>query len=289
MKKYIAILLTLLLLLAGCGAKTEPAQTAAPAETSVPTETAEAPAETTATEAVPAVTLPDGVYTAAFDTDSSMFHANEACEGRGTLTVKDGKMSLHVSLVSKSILNLYPGLAEDAQKEGAAILEHTLDEVVYADGYKDTVFGFDIPVPVLNEEFDLALIGKKGIWYDHKVSVSDPQPLDTLAELEDGSYTCDVTSEGGTGKNTVLSPCTLTVADGKATAVITWTSTSLDYMLVEGEKLLPVGTEGGTSFEIPVASLDIPMSVTVDTLAMSTPHEVEYVLYFNAATVTALQ
>lgn len=286
MKKLLP-LLVLMLLLCACGNTQPTAEVPAAAETTA--QTTAAPGETAPAETAPAITLTDGVYTVAFDTDSSMFHANEACEGRGTLTVKDGAMTIHVSLVSKSILNLYPGLAEDAKKEGAAILEPTLDEVVYADGYKDTVFGFDIPVPVLNEEFDLALIGKKGTWYDHKVSVSDPQPLDTLAELADGSYTCEVTSEGGTGKNTVLSPCTLRVTEGKATALITWTSTSLDYMLVDGEKLLPVADEGGTSFEIPVVSLDVPMTVTVDTLAMSTPHEVEYQLHFHAAAVTAVQ
>ena len=35
--------------------------------------------------------LPDGVYTAEFDTDSGMFHANEACNGMGTLTVENGR------------------------------------------------------------------------------------------------------------------------------------------------------------------------------------------------------
>ena len=38
-------------------------------------------------------TLEDGVYTAEFDTDSGMFHVNEANDGKGTLTVKDGKMT----------------------------------------------------------------------------------------------------------------------------------------------------------------------------------------------------
>ena len=46
-------------------------------------------------------TLEDGVYTAEFDTDSSMFHVNEANDEKGELTVKDGKMTIHVSLVSK--------------------------------------------------------------------------------------------------------------------------------------------------------------------------------------------
>lgn len=129
--------------------------------------------------------LEDGVYSALFTTDSSMFHVNEAYEDRGILTVEDGEMTIHISLVSKSITNLFPGLAEDAEKEGAELLEPTEDEVTYSDGYTETVYGFDVPVPALDEEFDLALIGKKGVWYDHKVSVSDPQPIgeEILAEV----------------------------------------------------------------------------------------------------------
>ena len=42
--------------------------------------------------------LPDGIYMAEFDTDSSMFRVNEAHDGKGTLTVEDGKMTIHVSL-----------------------------------------------------------------------------------------------------------------------------------------------------------------------------------------------
>lgn len=124
-----------------------------------------------------AAPLEDGEYMAAFTTDSGMFHVNEACEGKGKLTVKDGQMTIHVSLSAKGILNLFPGLAADAEKEGAAILEHTVDTVTYSDGLSDEVFGFDIPVPVLNKEFDLALVGKKGTWYDHKVMVSNPEKI----------------------------------------------------------------------------------------------------------------
>lgn len=119
--------------------------------------------------------LKDGVYTADFDTDSSMFHVSEACDGKGTLTVKDGEMVIHVSLASQNIVNLFPGLAEDAQKEGAELLEPTIDTVTYSDGMSEEVNGFDVPVPALDEEFDLALLGKKGTWYDHKVSVSNPE------------------------------------------------------------------------------------------------------------------
>ena len=38
--------------------------------------------------------------------------------------------------------------------------------------------GFDVPVPVLDEPFNLALIGTKGKWYDHEVIVSNPEKLE---------------------------------------------------------------------------------------------------------------
>ena len=135
------------------------------------------PAETAAAPGAASAALPDGTYSVDFNTDSSMFHVNEACEGKGTLTVKDGKMTVHVTLVSKSILNLFPGTAEDAKKDGAVLLNPTEDPVTYKDGYKETVYGFDIPVEELNVDFPLALIGKKGTWYDHTVSVTNPEPI----------------------------------------------------------------------------------------------------------------
>ena len=121
----------------------------------------------------------DGTYSALFETDNSMFHVNETCDGRGVLTVKDGKMTIHVSLASKKILNLFCGSAEDAQKDGAELLEPTEDEVTYDDGMTEIVYGFDIPVPELGKPFSVALIGTKGKWYDHEVVVSDPQAADT--------------------------------------------------------------------------------------------------------------
>lgn len=45
-----------------------------------------------------AAELEDGIYTAEFDTDSGMFRVNEANDGKGILTVKDGEMTIHVSL-----------------------------------------------------------------------------------------------------------------------------------------------------------------------------------------------
>ncbi|PNH21446.1 hypothetical protein B6K86_01490 [Lachnospiraceae bacterium] len=113
----------------------------------------------------------DGVYQASFQTDSPMFHVNEAYHDMGELTVSGGQMMLHISLPSKNIVNLFPGTAEEAEKKGATWLEPTVDTVRYPDGLTEEVYGFDIPVPKLGEQFPLALLGKKGTWYAHMVSV----------------------------------------------------------------------------------------------------------------------
>jgi hypothetical protein len=223
--------------------------------------------------------LADGVYSALFKTDSSMFHVNEAYEGRGTLTVKDGKMTIHITMPSKNVLNLFYGTAEDAQKDGAELIEPTVDSVTYADGMTEEVYGFDIPVPYLDEEFDCALVGTKGKWYDHKVSVSDPQPL-----IEDGEYTCEVTMTGGTGRASIGSPAKLTVKNGAITAEVIWSSSHYELMTVDGVEYKPVTTEGGSTFEIP-AVLDKDMPISALTTAMSEPHTIEYTLHFDSSTL----
>ena len=273
-------------LLAGCGASST-ASSAASSEAASSVASSEAASSVAETAA-----LPDGVYTAEFDTDSSMFHANEACDGKGTLTVENGQMTFHVSLVSKKIVNLYLGKAADAEANKADWLLPTTDTVTYSDGTSEEVYGFDIPVTALDADFDLAILGTKGKWYDHTVSVRDAQSAEEQAAAEvpsDGSYTCEVTLEGGSGRAAVESPAALAVADGKMTATIVWSSPNYDYMIVDGEKYLPTNTEGNSTFEIPVAALDAAQNVTADTVAMSQPHEIEYTLTFASASLQAAE
>ena len=169
-KKLLVLVLSAVMavgMMSGCAAKSDTSDTKA--------KTAESSsAKEEETEEQTECELEDGTYTAEFKTDSGMFHVNEVNDGKGTLTVKDGKMTIHISLVSKNIVNLFPGTAKEAQKKGAKLLEPTTDKVTYSDGTTEEVYGFDVPVPALDEEFDQALIGTKGKWYDHKVSVSNP-------------------------------------------------------------------------------------------------------------------
>ena len=173
-----ALMLTTLTI-ASCGSK----QTAAEPANEAATSAAETGAEETSNEAETFDTaatqvLADGVYLADFTTDGSMFHVNETKDGKGILTVKDGEMTIHIVMPSKNVVNLFPGSAEDAQKDGAKLIQPKVEEVTYSDGTTEEVNSFDVSVPYLNQTFDLALVGTKGKWYDHKVSVSNAVPMD---------------------------------------------------------------------------------------------------------------
>ncbi len=245
--------------------------------------------EETANEESQLIGLEDGVYLADFDTDSSMFHVNEAKNGKGILTVENGVGTIHIALTSKNIVNLFEGVVEDAKKEGAILLEPTVEEIKYDDGTVEEVNAFDVKVPYLEEEFDLALIGSKGKWYDHKVSVSNPVSYDPSAETDEVEAkpteetsvadTVLITLEGGSGKSTVESPAMIKTDDnGQMYVVVTWSSPNYDYMILDGEKYLPVNTDGNSTFELPITGNDCVLEVIADTVAMSKPHEIEYTL-----------
>jgi len=313
MKKFWKIAITAALIagtVTGCGAGTTATEAVATTEvvTTAATEevTAEATELTTAAESATeeassedkvasemGVDLPDGVYTVYFDTDSSMFHVNEACEGKAELTVKNKEAVVHVKLTSKNFLHLYPGLKEDAEKEGAVLLDPIYEDVTYSDGMTEEVAAFDVPVPYLDKEFDLALIGKKEVWYDHKVSVSSPIEENVSEDeaekkgdeaLAENEYLVPVTLEGGTGKTTVDSPTKVRVEDGQYIVTICWSSKYYDYMKVDDVKYLPISEEGENSvFEIPFSDLSKPLPVIADTTKMSEPHEIEYTLTFDSS------
>jgi len=260
--------------------------------------TAIADTEATVTETVASVSAPvdtaaensdavikDGKYIVSFDSDGSMFHVNETCNGTAVLSVENGKMSVHIIMPSKNILNLFCGMAEEAAQPDAELIQPAVVEVTYPDGFIDKVHAFDIPVPVLDEEFNVAIIGKKGKWYDHKVVVSVISEYSVPIDIADGKYSCEVSLEGGSGRAGIESPAAVTAENGYFSAEIIWSSPFYDYMIVNEEKYYPVNSEGNSVFVIPVYVFDKPISVIADTTAMSTPHEVEYTLTFNSGTL----
>ena len=101
----------------------------------------------------------------------------------------------------------------------------------------------------------------------------------------DGTYTVDVELAGGSGRSTVESPATLEVAGGQMTATIVWSSSNYDLMVVDGVEYQPTTVEGGSTFEIPVSALDEALPVSAETLAMGSPHMIDYPLTLVSASV----
>ena len=229
--------------------------------------------------------IQDGEYSIEVASSSSMFKIEEC-----TLTVKDGEMSAVMTMGGTGYLKLYMGTGEEAVNASEE------DYIPYVET-EDGRHTFEIPVEALDKAIDCtAFSKKKEKWYDRQLvfqSASLPQDafknlqLTTLESLnlEDGTYQVEVTLEGGSGKSTVASPTELTIADGEAVAVIGWASPYYDYMIVDDQKYMPVNTEGDSVFEIPVTGFDWKMPVIADTIAMSTPHEISYTLYFDSSSI----
>ena len=97
--------------------------------------------------------------------------------------------------------------------------------------------------------------------------------------FQDGTYTVAATLTGGTGKAKIASP--------QITATLVWSSANYDYMKVDGVRYDAVIEDGHSVFTVPVASLEEPLPVVADTVAMSTPHEIEYTITFDPATLAA--
>lgn len=227
----------------------------------------------------------DGVYEISVDSSSSMFKIT-SCQ----LAVENGAMRAKMTMGGTGYLKLYMGTGEEAVKASEQ------EYIPYVE-HEDGTHSFEVPVEALDMGIACSAFSKnKEKWYDRElVFRSDSLPAEAFTErvmvtaeslkLEDGIYTANVALGGGSGKASVESPATLRVEDGRVMATIVWGSANYDYMKVDGEKYELINTEGNSTFEIPVAGFDRRLPVIADTIAMSQPHEIEYTLTFDSATL----
>ena len=166
---------------------------------------------------------------------------------------------------SKSYDDLFMGTGEQALADGG-------DNFISYTVNGDDQSVFTVTVEALDKEIQCAaLSAKKQEWYDRTlVFRADSLPDEAFTESR---------------YNTVQSPAKLMVKDNTATAEIIFSSDKYDYMIVNGEKYLPVIADEKAIFEIPVIGFDYKMPVSADTTAMSQPYEIEYTLYFDSETI----
>lgn len=227
--------------------------------------------------------IEEGCYEIETASSSSMFRIVKT-----ELTVKYGAMTAELTLSGKGYSNVAMLSAKDAASLSS--LEGTTPSID-ADGK----YVFKVPVQSLNTELLCSAFSKKKQkWYERRVVFySDKIPAENLfvtpytmqsCALKDGSYTIGVKLSGGSGRASVKSPAAMSVKDGIPLARIEWSSPNYDYMILNGEKILPLANEQNSVFELPVLVFDKPMSVFADTRAMSTPHEILYQLEFSLST-----
>lgn len=289
MKKSIFCLILAAAFLSGCGngADTEPAGSA---ENKVASASEMVQPEQVVDENMEPIAgseIKDGVYPITVDSSSSMFNITD-CE----LTVENGKMTAAMTMGGTGYSYVYMGTGEQAVKANeSAYIPYTENS--------DGTHTFTVPVEYLDAGIDCSAFSKKKEkWYDRTlVFRADSLPVDALSDstvttleslnLQDGTYSVNVTLEGGSGRASIESPATLTIQNGIATAQIVWGSSNYDYMKVNDVQYNPVNTEGNAVFEIPVTGFDYNMPVSADTTAMSTPHEIEYTLHFDSSSIQA--
>ena len=227
--------------------------------------------------------IEEGSYEIETASSSSMFKIEKT-----VLYVKDNAMTADITLSGKGYSNVT--MLSAADSEGLTSLEGTTATVG-----KDGKYVFTLPVQSLNTELVCSAFSKKKQkWYERRVVFySEKIPAENLfvtpyvmqkCGLKDGSYTISVKLAGGSGRASVKSPASLRVKDGIPLARIEWSSPNYDYMILNGEKILPLANEQNSVFELPVLVFDKAMSVFADTTAMSTPHEILYQLEFSLET-----
>lgn len=227
--------------------------------------------------------IKDGTYDIKVDSSSSMFKITSC-----SLTVENGEMTAVMTMSGQGYLYVFMGKGEDATDESKYI------PFVENENGEHT---FTVPVEALDKGIECSAFSKKKEqWYDRTLLFNASSlPADAFKDgeitsveslgLADGTYMIDVTLEGGSGKATVQSPAEMIVENGSASAVIIWNSPNYDYMIVDGNKFEFSGDGENAAFTIPVIGFDYKMPVTADTTAMSTPHEIEYTLFFDSSTI----
>ena len=227
--------------------------------------------------------IEEGSYEIETASSSSMFRIEKA-----VLYVKDNAMTADLTLSGKGYSNVTMLSAEDS-----AALTSLEGTTPVFDGNGKYVF--NVPVQSLNTELLCSAFSKKKQkWYERRVVFySEKIPAENLfvtpyvmgkCSLKDGAYKINVSLSGGSGRTSVKSPADLRVKDGMPLAQIEWSSPNYDYMILNGEKILPLANKENSVFELPVLVFDKPMSVFADTTAMSTPHEILYQLEFSLET-----
>ena len=246
------------------------------------------------------------------ETDNKMFKII-----RSVLTLKDGQYTAQITLSGTGYDKLYCGTAEQAAADSANWIAYSGEYNYEDEGEAKTGYVFNIPVSAVNQPIPVAAHSlKKDEWMDRNVTftvaVTEPTPIPDSGEeptatpapsptpaptpvilgtpgkvnsstsLKDGTYTPDKFSWSGGSGRTSISCSKVTVKNGEAYAIISFSSDSYAYVKASGSKYYGSVVDGRSTFEIPV-NLNTNNKIVGMTTAMSADHEIEYTIYVYIA------
>ncbi len=253
----------------------------------------------------PNVIPSDGTYTIDVTSNNNMFKV-VACN----LKVVDGKITATVTLSGTGYDKLFLGTKTEAPSAASA------EYIKYApDSNGKYTYTFDIDS--LDKPIEVAAHStKNSTWYDRtltfdsstlrlvaegstntntsagtgssttteenkNLSASDIENMlnkaDKTEKTSDGTYKPSFGFTGGSGR-TSISCNKVVVKDGKATATIVFDSETFTWVQVDGVKYYNQNKGGNSTFVIPVIIND-KTPIVAQTVGMSQPHEIEYMLY----------
>ena len=246
------------------------------------------------------------------ETDNKMFKII-----RSVLTQKDGQYTAQITLSGTGYDILYCGIAEQAANDSTNWISYSGEYNYEDEGEAKTGYVFNIPVSAVNQPIPVAAHSvKKDEWMDRNVTftvaVTEPTPIPDSGEeptatpapsptpaptpvilgtpgkvnsstsLKDGTYTPDKFSWSGGSGRTSISCSKVTVKNGEAYAIISFSSDSYAYVKASGSKYYGSVVDGRSTFEIPV-NLNTNNKIVGMTTAMSADHEIEYTIYVYIA------
>ena len=263
-------------------------------------------------EVVEATPVPEENIEHTVETDNKMFKII-----RSVLTQKDGQYTAEITLSGTGYDMLYCGTAELAASDSAHWISYSGEYNYEDEGEAKTGYVFNIPVSAVNQSIPVAAHSvKKDEWMDRNVTftvaVTEPTPapdsgeeptatptpsptpaptpvtvptpgkVNSSTSLKDGTYTPDKFSWSGGSGRTSISCSKVTVKNGKAYAIISFSSDSYAYVKASGSKYYGSVVGGRSTFEIPV-NLNTNNRIVGMTTAMSADHEIEYTIYVYIA------
>ncbi|MBQ8972208.1 MAG: hypothetical protein IJ074_03930 [Clostridia bacterium] len=221
--------------------------------------------------------LNPGQYEVEVVSSSSMFKVASSL-----LIVSENDLSVQLNIASDSYMYLYAGTAQEASQAPEEAL-------AVAEPLEDGGCTFALSIDALDAAVDCAAFSRrKQQWYPRTLLFrSDSLPIEAFRAdslvtvetlgLEDGEYAVRALLEGGSGK-TQIEEATLKVEAGLATAVITFNTSKIDYVVVDGERFDALNADGNAMFEIPVPCFNQKFSILVDSTVMKPSREVDYTL-----------